>query len=110
MFDRLDDLAEARNHLTGLEPLGQGDDPVRDAESLLERAEDLGKALVELPAAALTAAEHRRRGDLADDVGTKPAVLFPRHPRVAAGDGADRLSSSGDAPSAPAVVPDEDGT
>lgn len=89
MFDRLDDLAGARDLLTGVEALGPGDDPVRDAESLLERAARLDQTLGELRAAALRAAEHRRRADLAADVGTKPTALFPRSPRRVRKDGAD---------------------
>jgi hypothetical protein len=81
LFDRLDDLTAARNRFTGIDPLGDDDDPVRDAESLLEHAERLNHALDELRAAALVAAEHRRRTDLADDLGTKTTALFPRSPR-----------------------------
>ena len=81
MFDRADELVAARNRLTGVEPLGAGDDLVRDAETLLAHAGQLEAALCQLRAAALTAAEHRNRNDLAADIGTKVAVLFPRPAR-----------------------------
>ena len=41
----------------------------------------LDDALVQLRAAAVAAAEHRNRNDLAADLGTKPTVLFPRPAR-----------------------------
>ena len=77
MFDRLDELVAARDRLTGVAPLGQHDDPIRDAESLLDHAELLNQALSDLRVAALAASAHRRRSDLAADVGTKTAILFP---------------------------------
>jgi hypothetical protein len=84
MFDRLDDLTAARDRLTGVAPLGPDDDPMHDAEVLLEHARRLGGALDAVRAAALAAAAHRNRGDLAADVGTKPTALFPRPARPAA--------------------------
>ena len=92
MFDRLDELAAARIRLTGVAPLGAGGDPVRDAEVLLEHAEALAQALERLRSAALVAAEHRRRADLADDIGTKPTALFPRSPDMVPADKPVRLS------------------
>ena len=78
MFDRLDELVAARDRLTGVALLGPHDDPIRDAESLLDHAELLNQALSDLRVAALAASAHRRRSDLAADVGTKTAILFPR--------------------------------
>lgn len=78
MFDRLDEVTAARRRLTGVVPLDAGGDPVRDAEVLLEHAEALHQALDRLRRSALVAAEHRRRSDLADDIGTKTTALFPR--------------------------------
>lgn len=78
MFDRLDHLTEARDQLSGIEPLAFGEDPVRDAESILGHADRLRTALDELRAAAVVASDHRRRTDLAADVGTKTTALFPR--------------------------------
>ena len=78
MFDRLDELAAARGRLTGVVPLGLHDDPIRDAELLLAHAEVLNRALSDLRRAAVAALAHRRRSELAADIGTKPAMLFPR--------------------------------
>jgi hypothetical protein len=78
MFDRLDELVAARDRLTGVAPLGPHDDPIRDAESLLHHAELLKKAVSDLRLAALAASAHRRRGDLAADLGTRVTSLFPR--------------------------------
>lgn len=78
LFDRLDHLIAARAQLSGIEPLAPDEDPVRDAESILELADRLNTALDDLRTAALGAAEHRRRTDLAADVGTKTNALFPR--------------------------------
>lgn len=78
MFDRLDGLVVARDRLTGVAQLGAHDDPIRDAESLLHHAELLNQALSGLRLAALAASAHRPRNDLAADVGTKIASLFPR--------------------------------
>jgi hypothetical protein len=78
MFDRLDELVAARDRLTGVTPLGPHDDPIRDAESLLQHAELLQQAVSDLRLAALAASAHRRRIDLAADLGTKVTSLFPR--------------------------------
>ena len=78
MFDRLDELVAARDRLIGVAPLGPHDDPIRDAESRIDHAELLNQALSDLRVAALAASAHRRRSDLAGDVGTKTAILFPR--------------------------------
>jgi hypothetical protein len=85
MFDKVDELTAARERLTGIKPCGPHDDPIRDAETLLAHAALLNEALHQLRVAALAAAEHRNRNDLAADIGTKSAVLFPRptrHPNV----------------------------
>lgn len=94
MFDRLDELTAARDRLTGIEPIGPDDDPVRDAEALLEHAHRLNETLDALRSAAMSAAGHRRRGDLADDVGTSTPALFPRATDKAAGDKPVRLISA----------------
>ena len=78
LFDRLDQLSEARDRLTGVSPLGPNDDPIRDAEALLDGAQLLNRALAGLRAAAIDASPHRRRSDLAADIGTKPSLLFAR--------------------------------
>ena len=78
VFDRLEDLSEARGRLTGVAPLAENDDPIRDAEALLHHAELLSQALAAVRAAAVDASTHRGRSDLAADIGTKPSVLFPR--------------------------------
>lgn len=83
MFDKVDELVAARDRLLGLKPLEPGDDPIRDVETLLANAGILGEALAQLRAAALAAAEHRNRSDLAADIGTKPTILFPRAARPA---------------------------
>ena len=75
MFDRLDELVAARDRLTGVTP---HDDPIRDAESLLQHADLLKQAVSDLRLAALAASAHRRRSDLAADLGTKVTSLFPR--------------------------------
>ncbi len=80
MFDRLDHLTAARDQLSGIEPLALDEDPVRDAESILEHADRLNTALADLRAAAVVASNHRRRTDLAADIGTKTTALFPRTP------------------------------
>ena len=81
MFDRADELAAARDRLTGVKPLGDADDPIRDAETLLAHAGQLAAALEQLRCAASAAAEYRTRTDLAADLGTKHAVLFPKPAR-----------------------------
>ena len=78
LFDRLEELSEARHRLTGVAPLAADDDPIRDAETLLHRAQLLSQTLAAVRAAAVDASTHRRRSDLAADIGTKPRVLFPR--------------------------------
>jgi hypothetical protein len=77
-FDRLDELIAARDRLTGVAPFGPHDDPIRDAESLLHHAQLLTRALSDVRLAALAASAHRRRSELAADVGTKATSLFPR--------------------------------
>jgi hypothetical protein len=64
MFDRLDHLMAARGQLTGIEPIGSDEDPVHDAESLLEHAKRLIDTVSNLRAAAVADADHRRRTDL----------------------------------------------
>ena len=91
MFDQLDELVAARDRLTGAAPLGPSDDPIRDAESLLHHATLLNQALSNLRVAALAASAHRRRRDLATDVGTAAAMLFPR-----AGRGPEQTDPAGD--------------
>ena len=81
LFDKVDDLTAARDRLNGIEPLGPKGDLIRDAEALLAHAALLNEALRQLRAVALTAAQHRNRSDLATDIGTKSALLFPRRPR-----------------------------
>jgi hypothetical protein len=83
MFDRLDDLTAARDRLTGLAPRQPADDPIQDAELLLDHARRLGAALEALRTAALVAAGHRSRADVAADIGTKATALFPRPARPA---------------------------
>jgi hypothetical protein len=81
MFDRLDELTAARDRFTGVAPRQPTDDPIQDADVLLDHARRLGAALEALRTAALAAANHRSRGDLAADIGTKATVLFPRQVR-----------------------------
>jgi hypothetical protein len=83
LFDRVDELIEARDRLTGVAPLGPDDDPIRDAEVLLQHVERLNQALAGVRSAAVDASVHRRRNDLAADVGTKVNLLFPRPGRDA---------------------------
>jgi len=78
LFDRIDDLTEARERLNSVAPLGPNDDPIRDAEVLLQHAELLNQALAGVRSAAVDASAHRRRNDLAADVRTKVNLLFPR--------------------------------
>jgi len=84
MFDRLDELTAARDRLTGIAPRHPEADPIQDAELLLDQARRLAGTLEALRAAAVAAAEHRPRSELAADIGTKNNVLFPRQgaPRV----------------------------
>ena len=78
MFDQLDELVAAPDRLTGVAPRGPSDDPIRDAESCSTmRSCSTGRSS-ELRVAALAASAHRRRRDLASDVGTKAGMLFPR--------------------------------
>ena len=76
VFDRLEDLSEARGRLTGVAPLAEHDDPIRDAEALLHRAQLLSQTLAAVRAAAVDASTHRGRGDLAADIGTSRACCF----------------------------------
>ena len=78
LFDRVDDLRETLARLTGLASLGADDDPLREAEAVLQVAEQIDRALAAVRAAALAAAEHRGRGDLVSDIGTRLVLLFPR--------------------------------
>ena len=87
MFDRLDELAAARERLTSIAQRPSEADPIQDAELLLDHARRLAGTLEALRAAAKAAAEHRSRSELAADIGTKTNVLFRRQgaPRVIAG-------------------------
>lgn len=78
LFDRVDERTEARNRFTSVAPLGPDDDPVRDAEVLLQHAELVNQALAGVRSAAVDASVHRRRNDLAADVSTKANLLFRR--------------------------------
>jgi hypothetical protein len=102
MFDRLDELTAARDRLTGVAPRQPDDDPILDAEAVLVRARRLGGALDALRAAALTAAAHRTRSELAADLGTKNTALFPRPARPS--DHAVRLASTSIDPAPPGDV------
>ncbi len=57
---------------------GDGDDPVRAAEAVLEAAGVVGEALAALRTAGAVAVEYRSKAELAGDVGTRPTLLFPR--------------------------------
>lgn len=81
MFDRLDELTAARARLTGISPRQPEADPIQDAELLLDHARRLAGTLEALRAAAVAAAGHRPRSELAADIGTKAAALFPRAAR-----------------------------
>jgi hypothetical protein len=83
MFDRLDELTAARDRLTDIAPREPDDDPIQDAEALLEHARRLNGALDALRSAALSAATHRTRSELAADIGAKNSALFPRPNRQA---------------------------
>ena len=65
MFDRLDELTTARDRLTGIATRQPDDDPIQEAELLLEHARRLDAALHALRAAALAASTYRARGELA---------------------------------------------
>ena len=78
LFDRLEELSEARYRWTGVASLAANRDPIRDAEASLHRAQLLSQTLAAVRAAAGDASMYRRRSDLAADIGTKPSVLFPR--------------------------------
>ncbi len=78
LFRRCDELTAARDRLAGIATRGLGGDPIQDAEVLLEHAGVLAVALDGLRAAALDAANHRGRVELAADIGVKVATLFPR--------------------------------
>ncbi|HWL44573.1 MAG TPA: hypothetical protein VNQ73_16655 [Ilumatobacter sp.] len=78
LFDRLDDLAAARQRLSEFASRAADGDPLRDADGLLQVAAQLAGAVDGVRAAALAAAEHRSRNELAADVGTRAASLFPR--------------------------------
>jgi hypothetical protein len=103
MFDRLDKLVAARDLLAGVTSLGPHDDPIRDAESLLQHAKLLKQALSDLRLAALAASAHRRRSDLAADVCTKVTSLFPRAGRDS-GSTSSTDDDSDPASAAPAVA------
>ena len=84
LFNKVYELAAARDRLTDigpLGPLGPQDDPIKNAETLLAYAAPLNRALCQLRAIALTAAEHRNRNDHATDICTKSALPFPRQLR-----------------------------
>jgi hypothetical protein len=84
LFDRVDELIEARGGLTGVAPLGPDDDPIRDAEVLLQHAELLNQAVAGVRSAALDASvssSAKRPGRRRPYQG-QPAVppARPRHP------------------------------
>jgi hypothetical protein len=88
VFDRLDDLSTARARVAAVAAgWGDGDDPVRGAEAILEAAGVVGEALAALRTARAVAVEYRSKAELAGDVGTRPTLLFPRQgaPDVAHG-------------------------
>jgi hypothetical protein len=66
--------------LTGVAPRRPPDDPIQDADVLLDHARRLAP-LEARRTTALAAANHRSRGDLAADIGTKATALFPRQVR-----------------------------
>ena len=107
MFDKVDELAAARDRLTGIAPLGPDDDPIRDAETLLAHAAMLNEALAQLRATALAAAEHRNRNELAADIGTKIGALFPRPFRPTVEPARLIAGARRDLPPAPAVKCEE---
>ncbi len=114
MFDRLDELTAARERLTGVAPRQPDDDPIQDAELLLEHARRLGAALESLRSAAVAAVDHCTRAELAADIGTKPAALFPRparptEPGTAPGFRRTRMILPGEPDVAVAVAADEPG-
>lgn len=78
LFDRVDQVRIARDRLTGLTPASIDADPIRDAQAAIDAAHQLGNALNNLRQAAELAANHRTRGELANDIGTRQSALFPR--------------------------------
>lgn len=78
VFDRLDHLTAARDQLTGFEPIGRHEDPVHDAESLLEHAKRCIDTLDNLRTAAVADASHHHRTDLATNVDTTTTASFLR--------------------------------
>ena len=81
LFDRVENLRAARERFAGIEPLAPDDDPIRDGEALIGLAEQLAAALGKVREAADAAAEYRTRSELASDLGTRTAALFPRPAR-----------------------------
>lgn len=78
MLDRLEHLTAARDQLTGFEPIRPHEDPVHDAESLLEHAKRCIDTLDNLRAAAVVDASHRHRTDLATNIDTFTNAWFLR--------------------------------
>jgi hypothetical protein len=77
LFDCVDELIEARVRLPAVVPLGADDDPIRDVQELVQHAELLNQTLAAVRVAAVDASAHRRRSDIAADLGTELNLLFP---------------------------------
>jgi hypothetical protein len=75
VFDRCDEL---RDYLARLSDTALGADPLRAAVDVVQLAERLAGSLEAVITAAADASEHRSKGDLANDLGTRLGLLFPR--------------------------------
>ena len=100
VFDRLDELTAARERVAAVAAGGgDGDDPVRSAEAILDAAGLVSEALAALRQAGAGAVEYRSRAEISGDVGTRPTLLFPRPSaahearRVDVRDGAESVTS-----------------
>ena len=77
VFDAVDRLAELRCRAVALASIDVDDDPLGSCVELLDVAGDLGAGLDQLRAAAETASAFTSKRQLAADLGTRQALLFP---------------------------------
>lgn len=75
MFDRNDEL---RATLTTAAAVAAGPDPLRAAHELTDLTARIGQLVDQLVTAAAAATAYRPKTDLAADINTRTALLFPR--------------------------------
>ena len=80
MFDKVDELTVAHDRLTGVAPLGPHEDR-SETQRHCWRTPPCSTRRCVNSEPRRSAAGHRNRNDLAADIGTKSATLFPRQVR-----------------------------